>query len=85
MRYWGDPASQVPGVQLEPPNNLLRVHPRFNDLKGHPSADRLFLLSHVDNTKSTFADLLEESISADLVAWLMWQTAIVRNVQHRGT
>ena len=50
---------------LEPGDHLLRVHPRLDDLEGHPSCDRLLLLGHVDDAHAAFANLLQQLVGTD--------------------
>ena len=42
-----------------------RVHPRLDDLQGHPAADRLGLLGDVDHAHPALADLLQQLVRAD--------------------
>ena len=46
------------------------VHPQLDDLEGHPAADGLLLLGHIDHPAAAFADLLQQLVVADLVAGL---------------
>ena len=52
-------------LRLEAGDDLPRVHAQLDDLQGHPAADRLLLLGHVDDRHAAFADLLEELVPAD--------------------
>ena len=54
---------------LEAGDHLLGVHARLDDLERHPPLDRLRLLGHVHHAKPAFADLLQELVGADLIAW----------------
>ena len=50
---------------LEPGDDLLRIHPRLDDLQSHPAAHRLGLLGHVDDAHAPLADLLEQLVRAN--------------------
>ncbi len=50
---------------LEPGDDRLGIHARFDDLEGDRSADGLLLLGHVDDAHAPFADLLEQLVWAD--------------------
>ena len=50
---------------LEPGDDLLRVHPRLDDLQGHLAAHGLTLFGHVDDAHAPLADLLHQLVGAD--------------------
>ena len=58
---------------LEPGDDLLGVHAQLDDLERHAPTDRFLLLGHVDHATAAFADLLEQFVTADLVARLLGQ------------
>ena len=53
---------------LEPGDDLLGVHAQLDDLEGHPAADRLGLLGHIDHPAAALADLFQQLVVADAVA-----------------
>ena len=50
---------------LEPGDDLLRVHPRLDDLQGDLAAHGLGLLGDVDDAHAPLADLLHQLVGAD--------------------
>jgi hypothetical protein len=50
---------------LEAGDDLLRIHPRLDDLERDLAADGLGLLGHVDDAHAAFADLFEQLVGAD--------------------
>ena len=44
---------------LEPGDHVPGIHPQLDDLQGHPAANRLFLLRHIDHPVTPFPKLLE--------------------------
>jgi hypothetical protein len=60
---------------LEPGNDLPRVHAQLDDLERHTAADRLFLLGHVNDAATAFADFLEQLVTANSVAGFFGRSA----------
>jgi len=56
-------------LRLEPGDNLLRVHPRLDDLQGDLAADGQRLLGDVDDAHAPLADLLHQLVRADGRTW----------------
>jgi len=52
-------------LSLEAGDNLLRVHPRLDDLQGHTASHRAFLFRQVDNAEPSFAKSAQELIRSD--------------------
>ena len=50
---------------LEAGHDLLGVHAQLDDLQGHPAADRLLLLGHIDHAHAAFADFLQQLVAAN--------------------
>ena len=50
---------------LEARDDLLGVHAQLDDLEGHPAADRLLLLGHIDHAAAAFADFLQQLVAAN--------------------
>jgi hypothetical protein len=50
---------------LEPGDHLLRVHPRLDDLQGHPPAHGPGLLGDVDDAHPPLADRLHQPVRPD--------------------
>jgi hypothetical protein len=46
-------------LRLEPSDHGFGVHPELDKLQGHPAADRLFLLCHVNHPAPSLPKLLE--------------------------
>ena len=57
--------SQGLALRLESGNHRLGIHAQFDDLERDFAANRLLLLSHVNNCHTPFADLLQELITPD--------------------
>jgi hypothetical protein len=55
---------------LEARADLLGVHPGLDDLQGDPAFYRFGLLSHVDRAEAPFANLLEQLVTPDPIAFL---------------
>src|SRR5439155_434940 len=51
-------------LRLEAGNDLARVHPRLNDLEGHPAPYWLPLLGHKDGPHAALADLFQQLVRA---------------------
>jgi hypothetical protein len=58
-------------LRLKPGNHLSGVHARLDDLQSDDTADRLFLLRHVDHAEAAFADPLQQLIRTYEVADLL--------------
>jgi hypothetical protein len=56
---------QCLALRLEPGNDLLGVHPQFDDFESDAPAHRRGLLGHVDDAAATFAQFLEQLVGAD--------------------
>ncbi len=56
---------QCLALGLEPGDDLLRVHARFDDLQGHFAADGVHLLGQVDDSHAPLANLLHQLVGAD--------------------
>jgi len=52
--------SQRLPLGLEAGDDLFGVHAELDDLEGDAAAHRFLLLSHIDHTTATLADLLKE-------------------------
>ena len=50
---------------FEPRDDLPGVHAQLDDLQRHTTADRLFLLGHIDHAEAAFADHLEQRVTAN--------------------
>ena len=50
---------------LEPGDHLAGIHAELDDLQGHPTFDRMFLLRLEDRTEASFADALEDLVGPD--------------------
>jgi hypothetical protein len=57
-------AKRLP-LRLEPRQHLAAVQARLDDLQRDPAADRLLLLSQVDDAHAAFTDLPQEPVRAD--------------------
>ena len=51
---------------LEPRDDLVRIHPRLDDLDGDAAADWLRLLGEVDGTHAALAEELDDTIRSDV-------------------
>ena len=51
--------------RLEAGNDLIGIHPRLDDFQSDDAADGSFLLGHIDNAKSPFADHLQQFVKPD--------------------
>ena len=49
---------------VEPREDLARIHARLDELEGHAALDRLGLLGDPDGPHATFADLLQQLVTA---------------------
>ena len=56
--------------RLETRDDRLRVHAELDYLEGHAPSHRLSLLGHENHAVAAFADLLEEFVTADAVAFV---------------
>ena len=52
---------------FEASDDLLGVHPRFDQLQGYRPTNGLLLPSHIDNSHTSLADLLHQLVRADLL------------------
>ena len=53
---------------IEAGNDTLGIHAQLDDFQGHPAADGVFLLGHVNDAAATFADLLQQFVRPDVRA-----------------
>jgi len=66
-------------LSLEACNNALRIHAELDDLKRDTPAYRLLLLGHVNDTATTFAQLLKEFVPPNPVARFLRQQRRLAN------
>jgi hypothetical protein len=57
---------------LEAANDLFGIHAQLDDLERDAATDRFFLVRHVHDTATAFANLLQEFVAADVIAGLLW-------------
>lgn len=62
---------------LETRNDSLRVHAQLNDLERDTSPHGFLLLSHVNDTATTLAQLLKQFVPANLIARLLRYESLV--------
>ena len=61
---------------LESGDDLPRVHAELDDFERHAAADWLFLLRHVNDSATTFADFLKQFVAPDAIASFFGQRRI---------
>src|SRR5258708_40340282 len=57
-------------LSLKACNNAFCVHSQLDNFQGYSPPNRLLLLRHVNHTTSAFANLLQQLVAADTIAWL---------------
>ena len=57
--------SQGLALGLEPSDHVFGIHPQLDDLQGHSTANRLFLLGHVHNAATPFPKPLQQLVRSD--------------------
>ncbi len=57
--------------RLEPRDNRVRVHSGLDDLQRHLAMHGPVLFGHVDDPEPALANLLQQLVAADFVAWTL--------------
>jgi len=53
---------------LKAGDHLFGIHAQLEDFEGHAAANRFHLLGHINNATTALPDLLEEFVTANVIA-----------------
>ena len=67
---------------FETGDDLLGIHPRFDDLQCHSSPDWFRLFRHVDDAHASFADLFQQLVTANPGTRLLLNPGLIDGLVH---